>query len=256
MFPFLRFRSTRLKNCPAPPELPVIMDKNVRHYRRLSESDQEELLGRVGEFLALKNFEGCSNLVMTDEVRVTIAGQACLLLLHRTGPCFPGVMSVLVYPGEYVAPWQEIDESGIVVEGEMQRSGEAAGNGALVVSWEDVLMAGADDDGAYNVVLHEFAHQLDLECGITAPGSPLWRAVLKRGYHRLQHDAAHRRESLFDRYGAESPAEFFAVVTECFFENPVALRARQPDLYAGLAQFYRQDPATWPGWRKEERSAS
>jgi Mlc titration factor MtfA (ptsG expression regulator) len=247
MFPFIRSRRDRLKKSPFPAEWLQLLER-VPLYRRLPACDREELRGHMQIFLAEKNFEGCNGMVMTDEVRITIASQACLLLLHRDSGCFPAISSIVVYPDEYVAPWQETDESGIVMEGEEERSGEFAENGALVLSWQDVLMSGVDGQGAYNVVIHEFAHQIDEEYGITAEGSAMWQGLLEREYHRLQHDAAHRRASLFDPYGAECPAEFFAVITECFFENPQRFKTRHSELYAGMSAFFRQDPASWPGW--------
>jgi Mlc titration factor MtfA (ptsG expression regulator) len=249
MFPFLRSRATRLKESPFPDQWLDLLVRNVPLYRRLSAADQEELRGHVQLFLAGKRFEGCNGLEMNDEVRVTIAAQACLLLLHRESGYFPGVSSIVVYPDEYVAPWQETDENGIVVEGEECRSGEYVGNGALVLSWQDVLMAGADDEGAYNVIIHEFAHQIDDECGLSnGSGDEGLRCALERGFHQLQHAAAHRRPSLFDPYGAESRVEFFAVATECFFENPRPFKAQHPDLYGEMSRFFCQDPAIWPGW--------
>jgi Mlc titration factor MtfA (ptsG expression regulator) len=248
MFRFFHSRRKRLKEQPFPVQWLELLER-VPHYRRLPAPDREELCGHIRVFLSEKSFEGCNGLVMNDEVRITIACQACLLLLHRGAACFPAISSVVVYPDEYLAPWQETDESGIVVEGEEQRSGEFAGTGALVLSWEDVLMAGVDAEGAYNVVIHEFAHQIDAECGIT--DSDAWHGTLEREYHRLQHDAAHRRPTLFDPYGVENPAEFFAVVTECFFEDPRRFRARHPELYGEMSAFFRQDPASWPGWREE-----
>jgi Mlc titration factor MtfA (ptsG expression regulator) len=247
MFSFLRSR-TRLKKRPFPAEWLEILERNVPLYGRLTEADKEELRGHVQVFLEEKRFEGCNGLTMTDEVRLTIAAQACLLLLHRESGYYPALSSIVVYPDEYVAPWQEVDESGIVVEGEEQRSGEFVASGALVLSWRDVLMSGVDEEGAYNVVIHEFAHQIDEECGITGEDRETMPQVLEREFLRLQHAAAHRRQTLFDPYGAGSRAEFFAVVTETFFENPVGFRSRHTELYEDMCRLFRQDPAGWPGY--------
>lgn len=247
MFPFFRNRD-RLKKRPFPEGWMGVLERNVPLYLRLPDADRQELRDHLQLFLREKRFEGVGGLEMTDEVRLTIAAQACLLLLHREGRCYPALSSIVVYPDEYVAPWQEMDESGIVVAGEDERSGEFVANGAMVLSWRDVLMSGVDEGGAYNVVLHEFAHQIDDECGITGGGSGTGRQVLEREFHRLQHAAAHRRQTLFDPYGAGSLAEFFAVVTETFFENPVRFKSRHPELYSELSRFFRQDPAGWPGF--------
>ncbi|BCS55865.1 zinc-dependent peptidase [Geobacter sp. SVR] len=225
-------------------------------WHRLPEADQKELQGHVLAFLEKKRVEGANGMVVDDAVRVTIAAQACLLLLHRSTGYFPAISSIVVYPGEYVACWQETDESGIVTESEDCRSGEFAGNGALVLSWEDVGLAGVDDEGSYNVIIHEFAHLLDEEyrlssstgTGENGRGSSPWEVIFEHEYHRLQHAAAHCRPSLFDHYGAENPAEFFAVLTETFFENPCPFKLRHPELYAAMEELFRQDPASWPGW--------
>ncbi|HEX9077970.1 MAG TPA: M90 family metallopeptidase [Desulfuromonadaceae bacterium] len=245
MFAFFR-RRERIKRHPFPAAWLELLERNVPLYRRLPEADREELRGHIQLFLAEKRFEGCNGLEMSDEVAVTIAGHACLLLLHREGGRFPAISSILVYPDEYIAPWRDTDESGIVVEGEECRSGEYAPEGSLVLSWQDVLMAGVDEEGAYNVIIHEFAHQVDDEYGVSAGrGDGELRRALERGFHRLQRDAAHRRPSLFDPYGAESMAEFFAVATECFFESPRPFRRQHPELYAAMGRFFCQDPAAW-----------
>jgi len=248
MFSFLRSKK-RLKERPFPPAWLKVLEDDVPLYGRLSAADQAELRGHMQVFLAEKQFEGCNGQEVTDAVRLTIAGQACLLLLHRPARCFPAISSIVVYPDEYIAPWQDMDESGIVVEGEECRSGEYVADGALVLSWQDVLMAGVDEEGvAYNVIIHEFAHQVDDECGISAGRDAELARALERGFHQLQHAAAHRRPTLLDPYGAGSLSEFFAVATECFFENPRPLRQQHQELYAALGGFWCQDPAAWPGW--------
>lgn len=248
MFSFLRSRK-RPTERPFPPAWLEVLERNIPCYGRLPEADQVELHGHIRQFLAGKRFEGCNGQEVTDEVRLTIAGHACLLLLHRPAPCFPAISSIVVYPDEYIAPWRDTDESGIVVEGEECRSGEYVADGALVLSWQDVLMAGMDGEGgAYNVIIHEFAHQVDDECGITAGrGDGELERALERGYRQLQHAAAHRRPTLLDPYGASNRAEFFAVATECFFEAPRQLRQQHPELYSALGRFWHQDPAAWPG---------
>lgn len=250
-------RRKRLRNQPFPPSWLRVLEANVPLYGRLPEPDRQELQGHIQVFVAEKNFEGGEGQALTDEVRVTIAAQACLLLLHRETDYFPGLSSIVVYPGEYLAPYREMDESGVVTEGTDRRSGESWEQGALVLSWEDVLAAGVDGEGAYNVVLHEFAHQLDAEDGVT-DGAPLllkrssyrhWQRTLAEEYERLRTEAAQGRVTVLDPYGAESPAEFFAVATEAFFEKPQEMKAYHLALYEELTRYYRQDPAGWPGTR-------
>jgi Mlc titration factor MtfA (ptsG expression regulator) len=246
-------RRRRLKSRPFPPEWLAILDKNVPLYRRLTTADRAELQRHIQVFVAEKNFEGGNGFVMTDEVRVTIAAQACILLLHRETGYYAGLSSVIVYPGEFLAPFREVDESGVITEGIDRRSGESWQEGTLVLSWEDIADGSLDVQAGYNVVIHEFAHQLDVEDGITCGtrrlfgrDQPNWAKTLEQEYLRLQHDTAHGRSTVLDPYGAENPAEFFAVATECFFESPRRLRERHPKLYAELARYYRQDPASWP----------
>ena len=243
-----RLRSQRLN-----PALLSIMERNVPLYGRLPDEDREELHGHLQVFLAEKSFEGRGGLTMSDEVRVTIASQACILLLHRPTDYYPGLASVIVYPGEYLAPYRDMDEWGVITEGKDRRSGESCLEGALVLSWEDVLARGLDVHPSYNVVLHEFAHQLDAEEGITS-GVPLLGKrsrhrvlgeILHREFERLQEDAEKDRPTVLDPYGSESLEEFFAVATEAFFQTPLPLRAKHPDLYGELAGYYRQDPAGW-----------
>ena len=256
-------RRKRLKNQPFPAAWLSILEQHISLYRRLPSRDREELRGNVQVFIAEKNFEGRGGLEMTDAIRVTVAAQASLLLLHRRTDYYPGLSSIVVYPGEYLAPYLETDEWGIVTEGTDRRSGESCGEGTLVLSWEDVLAEGLDVHEGYNVVLHEFAHQLDADEGITS-GTPLLgrrsgtdsgEDILQRECERLREDAELGRPTVLDPYGAENPAELFAVATESFFETPYPLKKRHPELYAELVRYYRQDPAEWPVVTRDEFSA-
>ncbi len=255
MLLFTHMRRRRLKNRPFPPSWQEVMERNVPLYRRLSPEDRQELQEHVQVFLAEKNFEEGGGFMVTDEVRVTIAAQACMLLLHRTTDYFPGLSSIIVYPAEYLAPLRTMNDAGVVTEGTDRRSGESCREGALVLSWEDVRAEGINVHEGYNVVIHEFAHQLDAEEGITAgiPFEPevlaalAGKDVMAREYLKLIKDDENGIPTVLDPYGAESPEEFFAVATEAFFQTPLPLRENQPDLYNLFALYYRQDPANWPG---------
>lgn len=246
-------RRARLMKTPLPPERIAIVERNVPYYRALPPEDREELLGLVQIFLAEKNFEGCDGLEITDEIRLTIAAQACILLLHRKTDIFPLLQSVLVYPHTFVAPLRERGPGGVVIEDFEERDGESWDIGALILSWDDVLESVADPHDGYNVVFHEFAHQLDDEAGIAdgAPSLPErsmyadWARVLGAEYDALAEAVRRHRPTLLDEYGAENPAEFFAVVTETFFELSGDLKAEHPELYELLSRFYRQDPAAY-----------
>ena len=206
-------------------------------------------------FLAEKDFEGAGGLEMTDEIRVTIAAQACVLLLHRDTDYYPALRSVIVYPSAYVAEESQETAHGWVSEDAEARLGQSSAPlGAMVLSWDDVRAGAADVRDGENLVFHEFAHQLDFESG-EYDGTPVlerrsmyvaWARVLGREYERLRRDAASGRETVLDAYGATDPAEFFAVATECFFEKSRQLRDRHPALYEELKRYYRQDPARLP----------
>lgn len=233
----------------------AIVARNVALYRRLPEADQRELLGHVQVFLAEKHFEGCGGLALTDEIRITIAAQACVLLLHRETDYYPECASILVYPNAYVAPVLEQSGDGVVHEGASARLGESWVRGVVVLSWDDVLAGAADVHDGHNVVLHEFAHQLDQEDGSGDGAPPLprrsmyvaWARVLSAEYAALRADAASGRRSVLDHYGATNPAEFFAVASECFFEKPTQMQAKHPELYDELREFYAQDPLRLAG---------
>ena len=259
MFRFLKkWRRKRLASKPFPNEWVDILTKNFPSYARLPRWDQRELQEHIKVFLSEKNFEGCGGMQMTDEVKVTIAAQACLLLLHRETGYYPRVYSILVYPTAYVAPVVRHSGYGVVSEGSEGRAGEAWGDGAVVLSWEDVHFGAADVGDGRNLVLHEFAHQLDMENN-AANGAPVlprrsmyvaWARVLESEYERLQSDMGKGRKTVMDEYGASCPAEFFAVATECFFDSPQKLYRSHRQLYEQLKEFYQQDPIRYaPGRR-------
>lgn len=202
-------------------------------------------------FIAEKHFEGCAGLNITDEIRVTIASQACLLQLHRDGDCYPGLHTILVYPHAYVAAGARPQPDGTITESPQARLGESWTRGSVVLSWDDVLRGASDIHDGQNVVLHEFAHQLDAQSGSANGAPPLpqrsmyvaWARALSSSYQSLADDLAHHHRTLLGDYAATNPAEFFAVSTENFFERPVQLAKRRPELYEQLALFYKQDPA-------------
>jgi MtfA peptidase len=227
----------------------TILERNVPYLSKLPVADRQELEGLVRIFLAEKSFEGCGGLVLTEEMKVTIAGEACLLLLHRETDIYPDVEAILVYPSAYRAPSKN-SAGGVVIEGEQARLGESWMRGVVVLAWDHVKSGAAQPDLGQNVVLHEFAHQLDSEDG-SMDGSPdlgtrarytSWARVLGKEFDELSRKIHAGRSSDIDPYGATNPAEFFAVVTEMFFEKPRALKRRHPELYEELAAFYRQDP--------------
>lgn len=255
MFGLTHRRRQRLAAMPFPAEWAGILGRNVPFYGRLSPEDQRELQGHIQIFLAEKRFEGCGGLTITDEIRVTIAAHACLLLLHRETDYYPLLVTLLVYPHTFVVSRYQRGPAGQVIEAIQTLAGESWRHGNVVLAWDDVQRSAFDLHDGHNVVFHEFAHQLDEEDG-SANGAPIlprrsmyraWARILGSDYADLVRDAEQGCPSALDQYGAINPAEFFAVATETFFETPVSLRARHPQLYAELMLYYQQDPASRNG---------
>jgi Mlc titration factor MtfA (ptsG expression regulator) len=236
-----------------PGEWRSIIGRNVPYYTCLPPEAQAELDGLIQVFLAEKSFEGAGGLKMTDEIRVTIAAQASMLLLGREPRFYPGLDAIVVYPRAYVARLERHNPDGTVSDGAQVRLGESWKQGALVLSWDDVVRGARNIHDGHNVVFHEFAHQLDSESG-TADGAPplekgsmyaSWARVLSAEYEDLTRRLRRHAPTFLDAYAGTNPAEFFAVATEFFFERPHAMRASHPKLYEQLRLFYHQDPAEW-----------
>jgi MtfA peptidase len=255
IFRFLKLRKRhRLRARPFPSAWKSIITRNVPVYRRLPPAEQRELLGHIQIFLSEKHFEGCGGLELTDEIRVTIAAQACLLLLHRETDYYPELTSILVYPSAYIANEDRYLGDNIWEQGEDGRLGHTGRQlGSLVLAWDEAKRGAANPADGANLVLHEFAHQLDFEHSQT-DGAPAlatradyltWARVMSREFEALRAAEEEGARTVLDTYGATNPAEFFAVATEAFFERPRALRTKQPELYTELARFYRQDPAVY-----------
>ena len=250
MFGFKKWKRRRAGQRAFPAAWLKIIEEYVPYYTTLPEKDRQELRRHILVFISEKRFEGCGGLTITDEIRITIAAQACILLLHRETDYYPGLSSILVYPGAYVAPATEDLPDGIVTEDDIH-VGESWHRGSVVLSWEDVQDGAADMHDGYNVVFHEFAHQLD-DAGAGFENASVfqnhsrfiaWARVFQKDFEKLRQDIRHNRQTFLDEYGATDPMEFFAVATEYFFELPRELRNHHPELYEELKFFYRQDPA-------------
>lgn len=212
----------------------------------LAVDEQKDLKLLVEQFLAEKEFSTGGGLQLTDEICVSIAAQGCLPILKLGLAAYREWVGIVVYPNEFVVPRHIEDESGVVHEYTDVLSGEAWQGGPLIISWRDVQMAG---DG-YNVVIHEFAHKLDMLNG-EADGMPAlhsgidadeWERVFLTAYDDFCHRVDSGEETIIDPYASDDPAEFFAVLSECFFELPDVVNREYPALYALLERYYRQDP--------------
>jgi Mlc titration factor MtfA (ptsG expression regulator) len=215
------------------------LQTNVRHYALLSEAEQGRLRDDLRVLIDERAWEGRDGLQITDEIKVTIAGQACLLLLNLDHNYFDDVPTIYVYPTAYGQERTEL------------LHGESWKKGPVVLAWDEVKLGGREYQDGRNVVLHEFAHQLDFLDGLADGKPPLndpelncrWREVVQAEYDRLVRDSQVGRATLLNKYGATDPSEFFAVATECFFEKPRALLRGHASLYEVLRDYYRQDTA-------------
>jgi hypothetical protein len=250
------FRAARHRRAAATPLVGTrlsAVERNVPLRARLPPDLRARLDGLVTAFVGEKTFVGCNGLAITDEMRVTIAAHACVLVLGRPHDLYPSLQSILVYPTPYWVEEEDEDESGLVTRRRRVLAGQAWDASRIILSWEDVLAAGTAHAPGYNLVLHEFAHHLEYEAlrlAETASGQRRrlddWGADLLREFEALGAELDRGVETFLDPYAAEDEAEFFAVVSEEFFERPGPLSAAHPDLYALMHEFYGLDPAAWP----------
>ena len=219
----------------------------------LSADERARLRDKVVLFLHEKSITGAGGLAVRDEMRLCIAVQACMLILNLDLECYRGWVEVIVYPGEFVAEYEYLDENGIAHQVEEPMTGEAWLGGPVILSWADAELR--DDAPAYNVVIHEFAHKLDMLNGDANGFPPLhpgmdrraWADAFGAAYENFRGRVERQEPTGIDPYAADNPAEFFAVLSEAFFETPDAVHGEYPEIYRQLAAFYRQDPAARAG---------
>jgi Mlc titration factor MtfA (ptsG expression regulator) len=237
---------------PFPSEWTVILERSLPLYQYLPVSWRKRLHGHIQVFLAEKTFKGCGGLLLTDEIKVTIAAIAALLLLNERGSYFSKLRLILVYPSAFIAN-QARSFGDYYLEEQQVKAGESWRTGIVVLSWENIQYDVKHWQDGRNVVLHEFAHQLDQEAG-NASGVPIlekrsdyvtWGQVFRQEYEQLCCAVERGVETAIDEYGATDPAEFFAVATETFFEKPVQLQRNHPDLYQELKRYYKLEPEEW-----------
>lgn len=256
MFGFKKWRRNRLMKKPLTDSQKAILKKNVPHYNYLPTPLKQRLQGFIQVFLNEKRFEGCAGLTITEEIKISIAAQASILMLgvKDLSHFYDDLRSILVYPQKYVAKVKHHTNSFFVEEGFEWRQGEAWSHGYVILAWDEVQQGAYDIHDGENLVFHEFAHQLDYEYGATEQieredmeqSHFLSLAhIVGKEYHQFLEAIRNDKQTLIDAYGAENLAEFFAVLTELFFERPHKLKKKHPDLYAYLKEFYNQDPAKY-----------
>lgn len=248
--PLLRKRRRRRAfQAALPAATRAAMERNVPIFAALPPAERQRLEGLVLAFLQEKQFVGCNGLEVTDEIRATIAAQACLLLLGRqASSLYDELQSILVYPGAFWVEDEVHDDDGLVTQRRRELSGEAWDSHRIILSWEDIAGSARQPAAGYNVVLHEFAHYLDAE-GLGLADSKrdaaAWHSELVQEYESLRAAVERGEETWLDPYGAEDETEFFAVVTEEFVECPLELQEAHPRLYGLMRDFYGIDPAAW-----------
>ena len=252
MLGWLRSRRRQsIQERPVPAAWREILRQGVRQTDWLDEDQAARLLGWIAVFLEEKRFEGCRGFDITDEVRVVIAAQAGLVALGFPDLWLDGLKSVLVYPGDYLVPRSMPLTGGGELEWQEARLGETWSGGSMVLSWPGARAGGRMRDGPRSVVIHECAHLVDLLDGEIDGVPPLpkatarrWREAMAGCRERFGELLDEGRSVAFDDYAAESPAEFFAVASECFFQDPHRLFRQDATLYGLLVEAYRQYPVT------------
>jgi Mlc titration factor MtfA (ptsG expression regulator) len=250
---FTDHRRKKLTEAPFPPSWEDIIRRNVAHYGMLEDDERAHLRALVQVFVAEKHWEGAGGLELTDEIRITISAQACLLLLCLPHDYYKNVISIVVYPSTVVPPERQLGffETAVApLEAEHPILGQAFQQGPVIIIWDAALQGGRHPELGHNVIYHEFAHKLDMLDGAADGTPPLrdrdeyvdWVQTCSHEYLRLKHDAERGKKSFLNAYAATNEAEFFAVATEQFFDQPQLMVAHAPDLYRVLKEYYRQDP--------------
>jgi len=249
-YPNWRDRRTLRRTFPT--QWQAIVERRLPFFQKITQAEQKQLQDLIKLFVAQKNYYGCGGLVINDDIRITIAAEACLLLLNRSTDIYPSLRHILVYPYAFKVERQTRNIDGVVSLTKGGVVGESWGNSKVILSWDDVVRGTEDFHDGHNVVLHEFSHQLDSEDG-SANGAPrltknsyqVWAKVLSNEFETLVNARSHHDKTLMDYYGATNPAEFFAVATEVFFEKPGKMCVKHPDLFGELKTYYCVDPRLW-----------
>lgn len=248
-----RQRRARLRNRPLPPRWRALIEANLPLYLKLTPDERQRLQGHLQVFLAEKQFIGCQGLQVTEEMRVLVGAIASLLLLNERGTYFLKLKSILIYPNAYRVAQPTANGPYVIEERQEARLGESWTRDQLILSWPQIEVDLHHWNDGRNLILHEFAHQLDQEDD-QAEGVPIlkqqadyaqWTQVMTTEYEQLCEAVQQRRKTVLDSYGTKNPAEFFAVATETFFEKPKQLQKRHPALYEQLRRYYQLDLAAY-----------
>lgn len=244
-------RHASLLNQPLSDDQRAIVAQQVPLIQKLPSELRGKLEGKINVFLNQVDFTGCNGLEVTEEMRLSIAAQASLLVVN-SDTWYDHLNTVLIYPGAFKS--RQTEHNGYVVtERETVRTGESWSRGPVILSWTHAKQGALNDKDGHNVVFHEFAHQIDDLSGHTDGAPNLsrsqsfaeWERVFVKAYEtHVQHVQAGRK-TVLDAYGAEGHEEFFAVAVEVFFEKPVALKHKEPEVYEQLARLFQLDPSTW-----------
>jgi Mlc titration factor MtfA (ptsG expression regulator) len=251
---FANRRRKKITAAPFPCAWEDIIRRNVAHYCMLDDAERKHLRELIQVFIVEKDWEGAGGLILTDEIRVTISAQACLLLLGLPHNYYQNVETIIVYPSTVVPPQRKLgffENAQAPIELSHPIIGQAFRQGPVIIIWDAALQGGRHPESGHNVIYHEFAHKLDMLDGAADGTPPLrnrteyrdWVRICSQEYLRLKHDAEHGRKSFLNAYGATNEAEFFAVATEQFFDQPRLMIKHAPDLYRVLKEYYRQDPS-------------
>lgn len=250
---FREYQRDKVKSLPFKKQWRKIIQQRMPYFRQMPADLQLQLKQHIQVFISEKSFVGCNGIEITDEIRVTIAAQACLLLLNRKTDYYPKLKTILIYPSAFLKEQNQRSADGVQYTRKVALSGESWDFGKIVLSWQDSLHGAELPNDGHNVVIHEFAHQLDQENG-KANGAPIlgkgqnyqcWSQVFSQQFEILRKQAASGTPSIFDYYGATEPAEFFAVVSEVFFEKSTQFYQQHPALYRQLTDYYKVDPIHW-----------
>jgi Mlc titration factor MtfA (ptsG expression regulator) len=251
----LRFwRRRQLRRQPLPAAWRQLLETTVPLCRRLPRPLQEVFAQQVQIFLDEKHFEGGGGLEVTEAMRLTVAGYASLLLLRDPDGYYPRLGTVVIYPQSFAAPIRDTDHHGIVTEMVEERLGESWEEGTVVLAWDSIEALIRGESGDCNVIVHEFAHQIDAQRGLTGGGRLAvlagryrdWQELLDAERRRQRSARRRGRPTVLDPYAFTSPEELFAVATETFFMRPIRLQAGHPELYSELQAIFGLDPASWP----------